>query len=109
MTKQRKGEKNALTLVGLELVYACMHALLYIPALCIVLSVLGIIQRRPCPEEDAHFLSRITWWWQNGQIWHGWRRPIKYEDLADLNTNDKSRVIAPRFQRIWNEELEKAG
>ena len=68
-----------------------------------------MFQRRPCPEEEAHFLSRITWWWQNGQIWSGWRRPIKYDDLADLNAVDKSRVIAPRFQRNWDRELRKAG
>ena len=67
------------------------------------------IQRRPCPEENAHFLSRITWWWQNGQIWSGWRRPIVYDDLADLNAVDKSRVIAPRFQKNWDRELRKAG
>lgn len=24
------------------------------------------LQRRPCPEESATFLSRITWWWLNG-------------------------------------------
>ncbi len=26
------------------------------------------MQSRPCPESEATFLSRITWWWQNGQI-----------------------------------------
>ena len=67
-----------------------------------------LLQRRPCPEEDASFLSRITWWWQNGQIWRGWRHPIKYEDLASLNTVDQSRVVAPRFQRNWDKELRKA-
>ena len=25
-----------------------------------------VLQRRPCPEESATFLSRITWWWLNG-------------------------------------------
>ena len=66
------------------------------------------LQRRPCPEEDASFLSRITWWWQNGQIWSGWRHPIKYEDLARLNAVDQSRVVAPRFQSNWDRELKKA-
>ena len=66
-------------------------------------------QRKPCPEEQATFLSRITWWWQNGQIWHGWRRPLKYEDLTDLNSYDKSEVIAPVFQKHWDKELQKSG
>ena len=67
------------------------------------------LQRRPCPEEDAHFLSRITWWWQTSQIWSGWRHSLSYDDLTDLNAEDKSRVIAPHFQRHWDKELEKAG
>jgi len=55
------------------------------------------------------FLSRITWWWQNSQIWHGWRRPLVYDDLVDLNSYDKSEVVAPVFQKHWNTELRKAG
>ena len=66
-------------------------------------------QRRPSPEEDATFLSQITWWWQNGQIWNGWRKSITYDDLADLNSRDKSEVIVPLFQKNWNNELENAG
>ena len=66
-------------------------------------------QLKPSPEEDAHFLSRMTWWWQNGQIWNGWRRPIRYNDLSDLNTEDKSRVVAANFQKNWKRELKKAG
>ena len=65
------------------------------------------LQRRPCPEADATFLSRITWWWQNGQIWYGWRHPLKYEDLADLNMEDKSAVVAPLFQKHWDQEIKK--
>ena len=67
------------------------------------------MQRRPCPEEDAHFLSRITWWWQTRQFWNGWRRPLKYDDLADLNAVDKSQAIAPHFLKNWDRELKTAG
>jgi hypothetical protein len=66
-------------------------------------------QRRPCPEEDAHFLSWITWWWQTRQFWNGWRQPLKYDDLADLNSKDKSGVIASRLLKNWDRELKKAG
>ena len=31
------------------------------------------------------------------------------DDLADLNAVDKSRIIAPRFQKNWDRELKKAG
>ena len=66
-------------------------------------------QRRPCPEEDATFLSRITWWWQNKQMWAGWRRPLMYDDLADLCYKDKSEVVASRFISYWDKELKKTG
>ena len=87
----------------------CAHAYTFPVVHPYYLNFISHLQRRPCPEEDAHFLSRITWWWQNRQIWNGWRRPIKYDDLADLNAVDKSRVIAPRFQKNWDRELKKAG
>lgn len=66
-------------------------------------------EKKPCPEGDATFLSRITWWWLNGLIWRGWRRSLDYDDLTDLNYEDKSRVVAPQFQRNWDRELQKAG
>lgn len=65
--------------------------------------------RKPCPEETATFLSRITWWWISGFIWRGWRQPLEYSDLTDLNQYDKSRVIAPEFQHNWDKEIKKAG
>ncbi len=65
-------------------------------------------QRRPCPESEATFLSQITWWWQNGQIWYGWRHPLTYDDLADLNVEDKSAVVTPQFQKHWANEIKKA-
>ncbi|XP_064405656.1 multidrug resistance-associated protein 1-like [Halichondria panicea] len=66
-------------------------------------------QRKPCPEMEATFLSRITWWWQNAQIWYGWRHPLTYDDLADLNEKDKSGVVAPQFQKHWDNEIKRAG
>lgn len=67
------------------------------------------IQREPCPEEYVGFLSKVTWWWQNKQIWHGWRRPLTYDQLYDLNSYDKSEVVSPKFQKNWEKELKKAG
>ena len=66
------------------------------------------MQRKSSPEEDATFLSQITWWWQNGQIWHGWRRTLTYDDLADLNSGDKSESVVPSFQKNWSNELKNA-
>ncbi len=66
-------------------------------------------QRKPSPYETATFLSQLTWWWQNGQIWHGWRRPLQHEDLPDLNQVDKSRNVAPVFQKNLNAEMRRVG
>ncbi|CAI8020809.1 Multidrug resistance-associated protein 1 [Geodia barretti] len=68
----------------------------------------GIDQRKPCPELEATFLSRITWWWLNGLIWDGWRKPLLYSDLTDLNEEDKAKRLGPRFQRNWDKELKKS-
>ena len=66
-------------------------------------------QRKPSPYETATFLSQLTWWWQNGQIWRGWRRPLKHEDLPSLNEVDKSKNVAPVFQTNWDKELRRVG
>ena len=42
-------------------------------------------------------------------IWRGWRHSLEYSDLTDLNYEDKSRVVAPRFQRNWDNQIRKAG
>lgn len=63
------------------------------------------MQRKSSPEEDATFLSQITWWWQNGQIWHGWLHTLTYDDLADLNFRDKSERVVPSFQKNWSSKL----
>ena len=68
-----------------------------------------MLQRDPSPCETATFLSLLTWWWQNEQIWRGWRHPLKHMDLPDLNQNDKSRCVAPRFQKNWDKELRRVG
>lgn len=42
----------------------------HVHSFCVILSSLSLFlscfQKRPCPEESATFLSRITWWWLNG-------------------------------------------
>ncbi|CAI8018869.1 Multidrug resistance-associated protein 1 [Geodia barretti] len=63
--------------------------------------------KKPCPEESATFLSRITWWWLNGLIWRGWRKDLEYSDLTDLNPQDKSAVVAGNFQKSWESEVHR--
>lgn len=41
-------------------------------------------------------------------MWKGWRKSLTYDDLYDLNYEDKSRVVYPKFQRQWSKELKRA-
>ena len=42
-------------------------------------------------------------------IWRGWRKALEYSDLTDLNQEDKSGVVSPKFEANWNKEIKKAG
>ena len=80
--------------------------------LCVCSSlwyVCTCVQRKPSPYETATFLSQLTWWWQNGQIWTGWRRPLRHADLPNLNHVDMSKNVAPRFQKNLDQELKRVG
>jgi ABC-type multidrug transport system fused ATPase/permease subunit len=65
--------------------------------------------REPCPEESSNFFSRITWFWLDGLIWKGYRKALTYDDLYDLNYEEKSRVVAPKFQKEWDKEIKRTG
>ena len=41
-------------------------------------------------------------------IWRGWRVALEYKDLTDLNSTDKSEVVARTFQRSWDNEVHRA-
>ena len=41
-------------------------------------------------------------------VWIGWRRSLTYDDLYDLNDEDKSEVVSGRFIKEWEKELKKA-
>lgn len=40
-------------------------------------------------------------------IWHGWRVALEYEDLTDLNNEDKSHVVTTKFQKYWEAEVRR--
>ncbi|EDV19525.1 uncharacterized protein TRIADDRAFT_51152 [Trichoplax adhaerens] len=61
----------------------------------------------PCPENNASFLSRITFWWMTGLMITGYRHPLTNEDLWDLNEKDKAYEVAPLITTEWNKEMRK--
>ena len=40
-------------------------------------------------------------------IWRGWRKDLEYSDLTDLNSQDKSAVVAGNFQKSWESEVHR--
>lgn len=41
-------------------------------------------------------------------VWRGWRKSLTYDDLYDLNDEDKTKVVSARFSQEWNKELKKS-
>ncbi|XP_021961754.1 multidrug resistance-associated protein 1 isoform X2 [Folsomia candida] len=62
------------------------------------------LSERPCPEEDSSFLARLTFEWFSPLAWKGYRKPLGYSDLWDLNVEDTSSVIVPKFDKEWDKQ-----
>ncbi|XP_062886764.1 ATP-binding cassette sub-family C member 3 isoform X2 [Mobula hypostoma] len=61
-----------------------------------------------CPEVNAGFLSRLTFWWFTDLAICGYRRSLEDKDLWALNHEDKSEVIVPKLLKEWEKEKLKA-
>ncbi|XP_074079822.1 ATP-binding cassette sub-family C member 3 isoform X2 [Macrotis lagotis] len=66
------------------------------------------VDLKPCPEADAGFLSRLTFWWFTKMAILGYRRPLEQKDLWSLNEEDSSRIVVPRLIKEWEKQREKA-
>ncbi|XP_074649425.1 multidrug resistance-associated protein 1-like isoform X1 [Tubulanus polymorphus] len=61
-----------------------------------------------CPEENAPFLSRISFWWFTGMVIQGYKRALVTDDLWKLNHNDQCSQVSPILEKQWLLELQKA-
>ncbi|XP_069785764.1 ATP-binding cassette sub-family C member 3 isoform X2 [Narcine bancroftii] len=61
-----------------------------------------------CPEVNAGFLSRLTFWWFTGMAIRGYKHPLEDKDLWALNNDDRSDVIVPKLLKEWEKEKLKA-
>ncbi|XP_025062211.1 multidrug resistance-associated protein 1 isoform X6 [Alligator sinensis] len=61
----------------------------------------------PCPESNASFLSKITFWWITGLMIQGYRQPLEAKDLWSLNKEDTSEEVVPGLARNWAKECVK--
>lgn len=60
-----------------------------------------------CPENDANFLSRLTFWWLNGLMRTGYKKPLEITDIPKLRPAEVSTTISDEFHAKWNEELQR--
>jgi hypothetical protein len=58
-----------------------------------------------CPEIEASFLSKLTFWWFNGLAITGYRKGIVSSDLWSLRDADKTNTIAPKFDKNWLKQI----
>ncbi|KAL3882085.1 hypothetical protein ACJMK2_028457, partial [Sinanodonta woodiana] len=58
-----------------------------------------------CPEVLASFLSRISFWWMNGLIWKGFKKPLTVDDVYALHPHIQSSRVVPRFNNTWLKEV----
>uniref|UniRef100_A0A8C5WMM8 ABC-type glutathione-S-conjugate transporter n=1 Tax=Leptobrachium leishanense TaxID=445787 RepID=A0A8C5WMM8_9ANUR len=61
----------------------------------------------PCPEAEASFLSKMTFWWFTKLAALGYKRPLEDKDLWALNEQDKSKVVVSKLIKEWEAEKTK--
>lgn len=64
-------------------------------------------QKLPCPENGSSYLSKLVFFWFESLAWKGWRNPLVYEDLWELNEEDLSRSQYPLYAANWNKAQAK--
>lgn len=55
-----------------------------------------------CPQQNSSFLSKITFWWFNQMAITGFRRSLQIDDLWELNPDNKTKNISPKFDLNWH-------
>ncbi|XP_043820736.1 ATP-binding cassette sub-family C member 3 [Dromiciops gliroides] len=66
------------------------------------------VDLNPCPEANAGFLSRLTFWWFTKMAILGYRKPLEEKDLWSLNEEDSSKIVVPRLIKEWEKQRAKA-
>lgn len=62
-----------------------------------------IMSQKPSPELSASIPSQFMYWWSMPLIWTGWKRPLVFEDLWDINPDSVASVISDG----WHADFDK--
>ena len=60
------------------------------------------------PRDGANWLSIIFFWWMNGVLKQGNKRPLIEEDLFHLPEDYKAEILVEEAERYWLEELKRS-
>ncbi|XP_067675078.1 multidrug resistance-associated protein 1-like [Haliotis asinina] len=60
-----------------------------------------------CPEAQASFLSRISFWWMNSLIRKGYTKALTETDVYALHPEESSAHNVQRFSVHWNKQMER--
>nr|CAD7588456.1 unnamed protein product [Timema genevievae] len=63
---------------------------------------------KPCLEKSVSFPSRMFFTWLDPLVWKGYRSPLTHDQLWNLNPEDTSRVVVPKFDRRWDKAVREA-
>ncbi|CAG8840576.1 22075_t:CDS:1, partial [Gigaspora margarita] len=59
------------------------------------------------PETRANLFSKLTFWWLNGLMSLGYKRPLEKDDLYVLNDTRSAKIVTEKFEAEWKKETEK--
>lgn len=63
---------------------------------------------KPSPGLSASFPSKLFFGYFDKFTWTGYRKPLEMNDIWDLNPENTSTVLVPKFDKFWHKSVEKA-
>jgi len=61
-----------------------------------------------CPERKANWLSKLFYVWLEPLFWLGFKRPLVFEDLFQLDKRFQSGNLSEKFMLEWQKELDRS-
>lgn len=64
--------------------------------------------KKPSPEPESSFPTRITFTFFDKIMYKGWRRPLEMKDLWDIAPENKASSLVPVFQEKFDKNIQKS-
>ncbi|KAM5272344.1 ATP-binding cassette sub-family C member 2 [Ctenodactylus gundi] len=93
-----------------NLTYSCLYFISY--GFQIVILILSAFSEKSDlsnnPSSTASFLSSITFSWYDSIVLKGYKRPLTFEDVWDVDEGLKTKTVVSKFEVFMARELQKA-